>query len=127
MKHNGKMCQLQQQKNKRKQDEAEEDKGPVRTSCEVGVRQSRTPGRWEAHITLRGPGSSGYVHLGTFRTREMASEVRKHGVQMKKQHGRVDAKTLKRMVREAFPEGFKKFKKARTPAAAAAEQPATVV
>jgi hypothetical protein len=100
-----------------------EEEKDIRTTLEPGVRPSRTPGRWEAHLTVRGAGSSGYVHLGTFLTREKASEVRLWAVQMREKNENADAKTMKELVREAFPECFSKSKKAKTAAAAVANKP----
>jgi hypothetical protein len=88
------MCQVPL---KRKQGAIEDDKNIMRTSCEPGVRQARTPGRWVAHITIRGPGSSGYVHLGTFLTRDIASEVRLRAIQYKEENEKVDGNMLKRV------------------------------
>ncbi len=83
----------------------------IRTTLVPGVRPSRTPGRWEASLTIRGAGSSGYIYLGTFSTLEKASEVRLWAVQMTEKNGNVDAKTMKELIRDAFPECFSKSKK----------------
>jgi hypothetical protein len=51
-----------------------------RTSSEPGIRQSRTNGRYDAHITIPGVGKSGYVHLGTFEDVEVARTVRQRAM-----------------------------------------------